>query len=350
MRAILAAIRDLFSVKFRTRTSLELEVVALRYQLKILKRRKAARKYYRKISKPDRIFLVWLYSLFPCLLQYVHIVRPVTIVHWHRQGFRLYWRWKSRAKVGPKLKMEVYELVLRMHRDNPIWGAGRIHGELKKLGYCLSAQTVLRYLNSFRRKPLPPSPTWRTFLRNHIKETVCADLFVVITATYKFLYVFVILGLHRRKILHFEITEHPNQLWISNQISKTFESEPRPRFLLRDRDACYGGTFNKRLKRMGIQNIIAAPHSPWHNNYIESLIGKIRNECLNHVIVFNERHLRRLLSEYVNYYNTVRTHEALDGDCPNSRQVQPVYDGRKIIAIPHVGGLHHKYERHRTAA
>lgn len=350
MHAILAAILDLFTVKLRTRASLELEVVALRYQLKILKRRKAARKYYRRISQPDRIFLVWLYSIFPRLLDYIQIIKPITLVHWHRQGFRLYWRWKSKAKGGRKIKMEIYELVLRMHRDNPLWGAGRIHGELKKLGYRLCAQTVLRYLNSMRRRPLTPSPTWRTFLRNHMREAVCADLFVVITATYKFLYAFVILGLDRRKILHFEVTEHPTQVWISNQVSKAFESAPRPKYFLRDRDAVYGGTFNARLKRLGIHNVIAAPHAPWHNNYVERVIKTIREECLDHMIILNERHLRRTLSSFVNYYNTVRTHEAVDGDCPISRQVQPIFDGRKIIAIPYVDGLHHKYERHRPAA
>jgi transposase InsO family protein len=241
------------------------------------------------------------------------------------------------------------ELALRLHRDNPLWGAGRIRGELLKLGYRISQNQILRYLNKFGSRPSPPSSTWRTFLRNHLHEAVSADTFVVITATYHFLYGFAILGLKRRKILHFEVTEHPTQAWISNQVSKALECKPRPRFFLRDKDAVYGGTFSRRLKRMGVENVIAKSHSAWHNNFIESWISHLRRECLDHVIIFNEGHLRRVLAAYVQYYNKSRTHEALGGDCPDHRPIQQKYEGRKIVAIPQVGGLHHRYVRQRAA-
>jgi transposase InsO family protein len=343
MHPILSAIGWLFSFGFRSRASLELEVVALRHQVQLLKRRRSVRAYQRQIKRADRILWVWLYRILPRSLGFVSIIKPATIIRWHEQGFCLYWGWKSRPRRGkPRIAIEIRELIQRMHNDNPLWGAGRIHGELQKLGFQLSSQTVLRYLP---KQPRPPSPPWRTFLRNHLKETVSADSFVVVTATYRLLYAFVILGLERRKILHFNVTAHPTQEWVSEQMTQAFEGNWRPRFLLRDRDAMYGKEFSKRLRTLGIEQVLAAPHSPWHNNYIESLIGKIRLECLNHVIVFNERHLRATLSDYVQYYNKTRTHEALNGDCPDSRSVQSLSDGKNIIATSYVGGLHHRYER-----
>ena len=349
MRMILVALLQALSMRFRQRASLELEIIALRHELKILKRSRSVRTYKRWITPDDRFFFVLLYRLWPQAINIIRLVKPVTLVQWHHYGFRLYWGYRSRSKGPPKIKMEIQELVLRLHRDNPLWGAGRIHGELVRLGYHLSAQTVLRYLNEFRAGPLPPSPTWRTFLRNHLHEAVSVDCLVVITATYQFLYAFIVLGLHRRKILHFEVTAQPNQTWISNQISKALQNRPRPRFLLRDRDALYGGTFENRLKRMRVENVVAAPHAPWHNNYVERVILSIRQECLNHVIIFNEHHLRRILGAYVNYYNKTRTHEALGEDCPDHRPIQQRYEGKKIVAIPEVGGLHHRYERRRAA-
>lgn len=344
MHPILSAIGSLLSFRLRSRASLELEIIALRHQLKVMKRRSRVRIYQRKIGRGDRIFWVWLYRIWPESVDFVSLIKPVTIVHWHNQGFKIYWHWRSTlGKRGrSKIAIEIRQLILRMHKDNPLWGAGRIHGELLKLGFQVSAQTVLRYLP---KQPRSPSPTWKVFLRNHLRETVAADAFVVVTATYRLLYAFVILGLDRRKILHFNVTAQPTQEWISNQISTAFHGKSRPRFLLRDRDALYGNLFSTRLETMGIQQVVAAPHSPWHNNYVECLIGSIRRECLNHVIVVNERHLHRTLSAYVHYYNTTRTHTAIGEDCPDPRSIQTATAGEKIVAFPQVGGLHHRYER-----
>lgn len=230
MRAILFALIQLLTFRFRRRASLELEVVALRHQLKVLRRRSKASIHHRYIRTEDRIFWVWLDRIWPQSLKLIQFVKPTTIVQWHRKRFKLYWLWNSHKKVGPKIRMDVRDLVLRFHRDNPLWGAGRMHGELLRVGYRLSEQTVLRYLKRIKNQPLPPSPTWRTFLYNHLHEAVSVDSFVVITATYKFLYAFIVLGLHRRKILHFEVTEHPTQVWISDQISKTFQTNKCPVF------------------------------------------------------------------------------------------------------------------------
>jgi transposase InsO family protein len=267
----------------------------------------------------------------------------VTLVRWHSQGFKLYWSYRSRRKTnGRGLSTEIRELILRMHRDNPLWGAGRIHGELLRLGFRISDVTVKKYLP---RQPKFPSPSWKVFFRNHFDAIAAADSFVVVTTTYRLIYGFVVLGLGRRRILHFGVTDHPTQEWILEQIREAFRGRPNLRYLLRDGDAVYGNLFSKQLKNMGIKQVVTASKCPWHNNHIESLIGTIRRECLNHVIVFNERHLNRILSSYVNYYNETRTHKALDKDSPNSRVVQLPSAGKKIIAIPHVGGLHHRYER-----
>jgi transposase InsO family protein len=229
-----------------------------------------------------------------------------------------------------------------MHRDNPLWGSGRIHGELLRLGYKISEITVRKYLP---KQSKPPSPGWKVFFRNHLDAIVAADSFVVVTATYKLIYGFVILGLGRRRILHFGVTANPTQEWLLAQIREAFRGRPNLRYLLRDGDAAYGNLFSKELKSMGIKQVVTASKCPWHNNHVESLIGTIRRECLNHVIVFNERHLRRVLSSYADYFNEFRTHKALGKDSPNSRIVQLPSAGRKIVAIPHVRGLHHHYER-----
>jgi putative transposase len=225
-------------------------------------------------------------------------------------------------------------------RESPL-GAPRIHGELRKVGIDVSERTVSRLL---RRRRRPPSQTWRTFLTNHLTSLVSLDFFTVPTVTGRVLFVLVLLSHHRRRIVHLRITEHPTAAWTAQQLIEAFPEESVPRWLLRDRDAIYGDLFRSRVAGMGIHEVISAPSSPWQNPYVERLIGSIRRECLNHVIVFNEVHLRRALAGYISYYHRSRTHLPLAKDAPTPRRVQAVTDG-DVIAFREVGGLHHRYER-----
>ena len=217
----------------------------------------------------------------------------------------------------------------------------RIHGELLKLGIEVSQATVAKYMV---RRPGTPSQNWRTFLGNHAEGIAATDMFVVASASFRLLYVMIILGHARRKIVRTAVTQHPTAAWLSRQVTEAFPWDTAPRYLLRDRDASYGSYFCNRVEAMGITEVITAPHSPWQNAYVERVIGSIRRECLDHIVIFNERHLRRVLSSYVDYYQHTRTHLSLDKDCPDPRPIMPRRIG-KVIAIPLVGGLHHRYER-----
>ena len=339
MHPILSAIGSLLSFRFRSRASLELEVIALRHQLTVLRRRKRGRQ---KLPRSDRYFWAWLYGIWPRALEVMVLVKPVTVIKWHQQGFRIYWRWLSRPKqkrrrISPALR----DLIRQMSRANPLWGAARIHGELLMLGFDVSIFTVAKHM---KRWAGPPSPGWRVFLRNQMCDTVATDMFVVVTASFRLLYAMIILGHDRRKIIHFEVSERPTQSWLVQQLSKAFEGKATPRYLFRDRDALYGRRFDERLRVMGIQQVVTSPQSPWQNIYAERVIQSIRHECLNHVIIFNKHHLRRMLSSYIQYYNQSRTHLSLAKDCPETRAVTPPAAGN-IVAIPQVGGLHHRYER-----
>ena len=239
------------------------------------------------------------------------------------------------------MPQEVKELIRRMSRDNPLWGAPRIHGELLKLGIEISQATVSKLMV---RHPRPPSQTWRTFLTNHADGLASIDLFVVPTATFRLLYAFIVLRHERRMLVHFNVTSHPTANWLSQQLLEAFPWDTAPRYLIRDRDAAFGSVFRSRLDGMGILEVLTAPQSPWQNAYVERVIGSIRRECLDHVIVVDARHLRRILSSYFDYYHRSRTHLSLAKDTPEGRSVQPGGTA-KIVAFPQVGGLHHRYER-----
>ena len=239
------------------------------------------------------------------------------------------------------MSSDIRDLIRQMCRANPLWGAPRIHGELLKLGIEISQATVGRYMPW---RPKDPSPTWRSFLHNHMHCLAAIDMFVVVTATFRLLYALIVLGHDRRKVIHFDVTENPTQDWLARQMTEAFPWDTAPRYLLRDRDASYGQTFRDRVEAMGIEEVVTAPRSPWQNPFVERIIGSIRRECLNHVIIFDERHLRRVLSSYFQYYHKSRTHLSLDKDCPETRPIHPPTAG-KIIAFPEVGGLHHRYER-----
>ncbi len=228
-----------------------------------------------------------------------------------------------------------------MSRNNIGWGAPRIHSELKILGIQISESTVAKYM--IRRRN-PPSQTWRTFLDNHLTDLVSVGFFTVPTATFRILYAFVILRLDRREIVYSNVTGHPTAQWTAQQLVEAFPFDSAPRYLLRDRDSIYGDRFRLRVKSFGIEEVLTAPRSPWQNPYVERIIGSIRRECLNHVIILNERHLRRQLKSYSNYYHEARTHLSLDKQSPAPRAIEPLEQG-KVVAIPHVGGLHHEYRR-----
>jgi putative transposase len=213
-------------------------------------------------------------------------------------------------------------------------GRTRIHGELLKLGIVVSQATVGRYMPW---RPAVPSPTWRSFLHNHMGDTVAIDMFVVATATFRLLYTVIVLGHDRRRIIHFDVTQNPTQVWLARQITEAFPWDTAPRFLLRDRDRSYGPVFRDRICMMSIKEVVTAARSPWQNAYVERIIGSVRRECLDHVIIFDEHHLRGVLSSYFHYYHNTRTHLSLAKDCPESRPIHPPTAG-KIIPFPEVGG------------
>ena len=323
--------------RFRSRAVVELENLALRHQLHILRRQRPGRL---RLFAFDRLVWVVLYRLWPRCLEMMVLLKPATVIQWHRQGFRLFWRWRSRSG-RPSVDREIRNLIRQMSSANPLWGAPRIHGELLKIGIEVSQATVAKYM--VRRRGAP-SQNWRTFLRNHAGGIAAIDMFVVASASFRLLYVMIILAHDRRKIVRIAVTEHPTAAWLSRQVTEAFPWDTAPRHLPRDRDASYGSEFRSRVEAMGITEVITAPRSPWQNAYVERVIGSIRRECLDHLVIFNERHLRRVLSSYVDYYQRTRTHLSLDKDCPDSRPIMQRSVGR-VVAIPQVGGLHHRYER-----
>jgi putative transposase len=241
----------------------------------------------------------------------------------------------------PTVDTEIKTLITRIATANPLWGAPRIHGELLKLGLDVAERTVSRLMP--KRCPRP-SQTWRTFLDNHARDLVSLDFFTVPTAGLRVLFVLVVLGHDRRRVVHFNVTEHPTARWTAQQVVDAFPDDSAPSYLVRDRDSIYGHAFRQRVKGMGISEVLTAPHSPWQNPFAERLIGSIRRECLNHVLVLGERHLRRVLVCYFSYYHRARTHLSLDKDAPGGRLVEfPEAGG--IVAIREVGGLHHRYVR-----
>jgi len=256
----------------------------------------------------------------------------------------LFWRWKIRhGKPGrPAAPKEVRQLIRMLSRENPLWGAPHIHGELLKLGITIGETSVSKYMVRHRK---PPSQACRTFLDNHLKTMLSVDFLVVPTIRFQILYVFLVLAHERRRILHFAVTAHPTAEWTAQQMREAFPWDTVPRYLLRDRDRIFGHEFVKQVKAMGIKQVLSAPRSPWQRAYVERVIGTIRRECLDHLIVFNERSLHRHLQAFVDYYHRSRVHLALEKDTPEPRPIQPPECGR-IVSIPVLGGLHHRYERH----
>jgi len=336
MLTLLFSLRDCF----RARVVLQAEILALRHQLFVLERSCRGRKL--RLGWDDRVLWVWLSRLWNDWRSALLIVKPETVIAWHRQGFRLYWKWKSRHREGrPSVPPEVRNLIRQMSLANPRWGAPRLHGELLKIGIQMSQATVAKYMVRHKK---PPSQSWRTFLKNHAKDLVSADFFVVPTIAFQLLFVFVILDHDRRRPLHFAVTSNPTAEWTARQLLEAFPWDNAPRHLLRDRDAIYGEKFCDTARSMGIREILTAPQSPWQNAHVERLIGSIRRECLDHIIVFHEAGLRRILKDYFEYYDRCRTHLSLEKDAPVSRPVEPPSLG-SVVQVPKLGGLHHLYTR-----
>ncbi len=300
---------------FKSKVRLEAENAVLRHQLIVLRRTLHGRA---RLTNYDRWFLVQLYRWFPSVLEVLTIIRPETLLRWHRAGFRCYWRWKSRPLGGrPQIDTELRALIRRMSVENPLWGAPRIHGELLKLGFEVAQSSVAKYMVKRRG---PTSQGWQTFLHNHAPEIAAMDLFVVPTVGFDLLYRLVIVRLDRRDLIWINVTANPTAEWLARQITEAFPWDEAPRYLIRDRDRIYSSVVTRRLRAMGIRDKPTAPASPWQNGFAERLIGSIRRECVDHIIVLGEAHLRRILRSYARYYNEIRTHRSLDKVAPVTRR------------------------------
>jgi len=328
---------------FRSRVDVQRENMALRHQINVLQRSLRKRP---KLTSRDRFFWVCLSRIWHNWQSTLIIVKPETVVAGHRKGFRLFWTWKVRhGQPGrPGIPRETRDLIRRMCRENPSWGAPRIHGELLKLGIDIGETSVSKYMVRYGR---PTSQTWRTFLENHVSQLVSIDFFTVPTIRFQLLYVFLVLAHDRRRVIHFNVTAHPTAEWTGQQLRNAFPFDQFPRYLLRDRDAIFGQDFRQQVRDMGIEEVLSTPHSPWQRAYVERVIGSLRRECLDQVIAFDEGWLRRILASYFDYYHRSRTHLSLGKDSPVPRPVQPPEIG-PVVSMRQVGGLHHRYERSAT--
>jgi transposase InsO family protein len=336
MLAVLHSLAMFIVDLFKSPRRLEAENLFLRHQLSIALRRAPPRL---RLRGSDRALLVWMTRLWPSLLSAAQVVQPETILRWHRAGFMAFWRWKSRKRAGrPKIDRGLRDLIRRMSSENPKWGASRIHGELLMLGFEVAQSTVSKYMVQGG----PRSQGWKTFLRNHAQAIAAIDLCVVPTVTFERLFAFLVLGHGRRQLLWFEVMRHPTAEWLARQITEAFPWASAPAYLVRDNDRAYGHVFTSRVRAMGIRDRPISPGSPWQNAYVERLIGTVRRECLDRMLIFGEAHLRQILASYAAYYNQVRTHLALGKDTPLGRAVQR---SGVIVTIPILSGLHHHYVR-----
>ena len=326
---------------FCARRSLLLENLALRQQLAALKRRRPRP----RLAVFDKVFWVLARRFWSGWKQALIVVTPETVVRWHQAGFRLYWKLisKVRRPIGRRqTPKEVRELIFRMVAENPTWGAPRIHGELLMLGFDVSERTISRWMKRAPRDP-EPAKRWLAFLRNHREAIAAMDFFTVPTLRFSVLYVFFVISHDRRQILHFNVTKHPTSLWVVQQLREAFPFESAPRFLIFDRDGKYGVEVPAAVRSLKIRPVRTSFESPWQNGVAERWVESCRRDLLDHVIAVNERHLKRLLSEYVRYYHEDRTHLGLGKGTPHGR-IRSVTSGR-VLSHDRLGGLHHRYDR-----
>ena len=338
MIAIVSGLLSCLLCLFRPKHQLALEVLALRHQIIVLKRQTPRP----KLCLSDRCLWVMLKKAWPGWKTPLMIFQPETVIGWQRAGLGLFWRWKSRPRAGrPRKDAALIQLIRRMWSVNPTWGSPRIRDELAKLGLEASTAMIRKYRPKCGRRP---SQSWRTFLQNHAGVIAAMDFFVVPTVSFRLLYVLVVMTHERRKVIHFNITEAPTAEWTAQQVVNAFPYDTAPQYLLRDRDSIYGSVFVQRVEGMGIKQKLISPRSPWQNPYVERLVGSIRRECLDRVIVFNERQLRHVLESYFKYYHEVRPQRGLSHDSPIPRPVELPERG-DVIEMPLLGGLHHHYLR-----
>ena len=338
MLELLPLLFALLRAAVRARGELVAENLLLRQQLDVLTRPTRKRP---RLRARDRLFWVLVRPFVRDWRRHLVLVRPETVIHWHRQVWRLLWRWKSRARLGrPRLGAEVQALIARMARENSTWGSERIRGELLKLGIAVSKRSVQRYRH--RGPARPPSQSWRAFLANHAGQIWAADLFAVQTLTFRTLYVLLFITHGRRELVHLNVTAHPTAAWVWRQLIEATPWGRQPRYLLRDRDAVYGAEFVPRARRLGIRTLLSPVRAPRANAIAERVVRTLRNECLDRLVILNERHLRAVLAEFVAYYNADRPHRGLALDTP--RPAVRATAGR-IRARAILGGLHHAYER-----
>lgn len=328
---------------FFSRRELLLENLALRQQLAVLK----ARQPKPRLATADRLFWTMLRRLWPGWKRALILVQPETVVRWHRSGFKLYWKWLSQHRTGAGrrcVSRELRELIFRMVAENPTWGAPRIHGELKMLGFDISERTVLRWMRKAPRRP-EPTKRWMAFLSNHREAIAAMDFFIVPTLTFGVLHCFFVIAHDRRRILHCNVTRHPSSAWISQQLREAFPDDSAPDYLIFDRGANFNEGVINTVKSFGIQPKRTSFRSPWQNGVAERWVGNCRRDLLDHVIILNERHLKRLMTEYISYYHEDRTHLALEKGTPVGRVAENSSDaGSRVISMPRLGGLHHRYD------
>jgi transposase InsO family protein len=335
-----------FRVFFRSRSDTALEILALRQQLTVFKRKRPRP----QLNRLDRFFWTTLRRFWSRWANALLIVQPATVVGWHRAGFRLYWRWRSRPRGGrPKITEEIRGLIRRLAEENPHWGAPKIHGELQKIGFLVSERTIGRYLRRLRRRG-DAGKRWLAFLQNHREAIVAVDFFTVPTIAFKLLYGFFVIEHRRRKILHINVTGHPSAEWVVQQLREAFSEAGPYRYAIFDHDTKFDQSVVAFLQATGLTAKRTGVQAPWQNGTAERWVGSCRREMLDHIIALNERHLLRLLQDYVRYHHQDRIHDSLGKDTPEGRPVEPKPDDNaRVISLARLGGLHHRYAWRRAA-
>ena len=333
----------LLARSLRTRQHLLLENLALRQQVLVLARHRPRPRF----PNADRFLWVLLRCFWPRWQSALILVQPDTVVRWHKAGFRLYWKWLSRHRAQAerrRVNRELRELIFRMVTENKTWGAPRIHGELRMLGYDISERTVLRWMRKAPRDPVP-AKRWGTFLRNHREVIAAMDFFTVPTLAFGILYCFFVIAHDRRRILHLNVTKHPTSAWVVQQLREAFPYDSAPHYLIFDRGEDFNGEVVDTIKSFGIEPKRIGFQSPWQNGVAERFVGSCRRDLLDHVIVLNERHLKRLMNEYVSYYHIDRTHLGLNKQTPAGRKpATGTTANTKVVSMSRLGGLHHRYD------
>jgi len=338
LKNLVMLILEFLRLQFKTRQGLILENLLLRQQIIILKRKTKRL----KLKNIDRIILIWIIKIFSNWKTALIIVKPATLIGWHKKGFKFYWGLKSRRVGRPVIDWELIKLIRKLQKENQTWTTQRIQGELEKLGIKVCDNTVAKYMQKPRADD-GKRQRWQTFLINHAKYIIGIDLFVVRTIFFKAIYVFVAISHDRRKILHFAVTKNPHSQWAIQQLRETFAFDKTTKYVIRDNDEIFSEDFKLHIRRFGLEDKPTAKQSPWQNPICERVIGTLRRECLDYMIILNEKHLYNILHEYIyDYYNISRTHMSLDKDSPIHR---PAQINGKIASRSILGGLHHVYSR-----